>query len=130
MSTLNKLQMAHTICKDARVDTRKSFLGLCTTLTYNPTQSIIDARQIELTPSEGDQLSRLMNDGRDPLLKAAASIKLHPIVNGNYKLDVCVSRDHQFVALQLLKYMQLNYEPVTDIMIFEHDEAQRVSAML
>ena len=28
------------------------------------------------------------------------------------------------------QYMQLNYELVTDIMIFEHDEAQRISAML
>ena len=130
MTTFKKLQMANTICADSRVDIRKSFFGLCTTLTYKPTQSIIDARQIELTQPEGDHLSRLMNAGSDTLLKAASSTKLKPIVNGNYRLDACISRDHQFVALQLLKYMQLNYEPVTDIMIFEHDEAQRISAML
>ena len=121
--------MARTICADLRVSIRKSFFGLCTTLTYTPTQSIIDARQIELTPSEGDQLSRLMNDGRDSLLKAAASVKLHPIVNGNYKLDVCISRDHQFVALQLLKYIQLNYEPVTPLLIYEGEEAKAVAQL-
>ena len=130
MTTFNKLQMAHTICSDLRVSKRKSFFGLSATLTYNATHSIIDARQIELTQPEGDHLSRLMNAGSDTMLKAASSTKLKPIVNGNYRLDACISRDHQFVALQLLKYMQLNYEPVTDIMIFEHDEAQRISAML
>ncbi len=130
MTTFKKLQMANTICADSRVDIRKSFFGLCTTLTYKPTQSIIDARQIELKPSDGNLLSQLMNDGIDALLKATSNLKLSPIVNGNYRLDVCISRDHQFVALQLMKYMQLNYEPVTDIMIFEHDDAQRVSKIL
>lgn len=130
MANINKLQMAKTICSDLRISIHKTFFGLSTRLTYNRTGSQVDAVQHGLTPAEGDHLSRILSQPHDTLLNQAATTRLHPVVNGNYQLDTCISRDHQFAAIQLLKYIQLNYEPVSDVLIFEGNEAEKIASML
>ena len=50
--------------------------------------------------------------------------------NGNYILEACVSRDGTYVALLLLQYKQLDYEPVTDVLVYEGESAQIISRIL
>ena len=45
-------------------------------------------------------------------------------------LEACVSRDGTYVALLLLQYKQLDYVPVTDVMVYESENARIISRML
>ena len=49
-----------------------------------------------------------------------------PTVNGNYMLEFASSADKSFLALRLLQFQQMIYEPVTPTLTFEGDEAQKL----
>jgi len=46
-----------------------------------------------------------------------------------YMLEVACSRDGRFVALLLQQFARMSYEPVTDTLFFEGDDAQIVSQL-
>ena len=130
MANINHLRMAKTICNDSRIRVSKSLFGLRTTITYLPTGSTVDAKTYEYTAADGDKLKSVLTLRGDKLAKAAADFHPHATANGNYKAEVCLSQDHVFCAIQLLRYSQLDYEPVTDVLFFADDEAQAISRLL
>ena len=117
------------ICADARISIEKSMLGLKTTAVYVPTQSIIDARTIEYSPQDGDRLRRILSTQKEDLAKAINGFRPKEVSNGNYKLEIIRSRDGQFVALLLLQFLQMSYEPVTSTLFFEGADAQIISQL-
>ena len=117
------------ICADARISIKKSMLGLKTTAVYVPTQSIIDARTIEYSPQDGDRLRRILSTQKEDLAKAINGFRPKEVSNGNYKLEIIRSRDGQFVALLLLQFLQMSYEPVTSTLFFEGADAQIISQL-
>ena len=121
--------MWNDICADARIGISKSMLGLKTTAVYVPTQSVIDARTIEYTPQDGDQWRTILSLPRKELVKAIAGFRPKAVPNGNYLLEVCQSRDGQFVALLLQQFTRMSYEPVTDTLFFEGDDARILSEL-
>ena len=52
--------MWNTICSDARISISKSLFGLHTTVIYTPTNSIIDAHTIELSPVDGKHMKEIV----------------------------------------------------------------------
>ncbi|MBO4664118.1 MAG: hypothetical protein IKQ72_06790 [Bacteroidaceae bacterium] len=129
MANIKNLQMWNDICRDVRVHISKSFFGFYTTATYIPTDSIIDAHTIEYTPTDGERLRHIMFSPRAILSDVIGDYHPKPTVNGNYMMEVCCSRDWNFVALQLHQYLRLNYEPVTETLIFEGEEARIISRL-
>jgi hypothetical protein len=129
MANIKNLQMGATICTDKRITVKKTILGLSMKLTYKPTGSPVKVKAIELKAGEGDDLRRMLANPREKIAKALEGFKLHPTENGNYKLEFCVSEDHAFVALNLLHYSQLEYQPVGDVLFFEGEEAKLISKM-
>lgn len=130
MAKFKNLQMANTICDDARISVSKSFLGLSTKVIYLPTNSPVDAKTVELTPDTGDKLKAILEGPREKLVKALKDLKPQPTVNGNYMVEACISRDGAFAALQLMKFLSMSYEPVTEVFFFERDEAQAIKEVL
>ncbi len=129
MANIKSLQMWNSICKDARISISKSMFGLRTTAVYNPTGSIIDARLLEFSPADGSQLKSILVSSRTDLTKAIGNFRPKPIGNGNYLAEVCTSRDGAFLAVLLKQFIQLHYEPVTEVLIFEGDDALAVGKM-
>ena len=129
MANIKNLQMWNDICADARMSISKSMLGLKTTATYVPTQSVIDARTIEYTPQDGDQIRRILESPVNELAKAIGDFRPKEVPNGNYMLEVVRSRDGQFAALLLQQFTRMSYEPVTKTLFFE-DEAAKVISQL
>ena len=121
--------MWNDICADARISISKSLFGLKTTAVYVPTQSIIDARTIEYSPQDGDRLCRILSDYKENLAVAIDGFRPKEVPNGNYMLEVCRSRDGQFVVLLLLQYKQMSYEPVTNTLFFEGEDAKIISQL-
>ena len=129
MANIKNLQMWNDICADARISISKSMLGLKTTATYVPTQSVIDARTIEYTPQDGDQIRRILESPVNELAKAIGDFRPKEVPNGNYMLEVARSRDGQFVALLLQQFTRMSYEPVTKTLVFEGEAAKVISQL-
>lgn len=129
MANIKNLQMWNDICADARISISKSMLGLKTTATYVPTQSVIDARTIEYTPQDGDRIRRILESSVNELAKAIGDFRPKEVPNGNYMLEVVRSRDGQFAALLLQQFTRMSYEPVTKTLFFEGEAAKVISQL-
>jgi hypothetical protein len=129
MANIKNLQMWKDICADARIRISKSLFGLKATAVYIPTQSVIDARTIEYTPQDGDRLRRILSAPREDLAEAIGGFRPKEVPNGNYLLEVASSRDGLFVALLLQQFTRMSYEPVTDTLFFEGDDAHIISQL-
>lgn len=129
MANIKNLQMWNDICADARISISKSMLGLKTTATYVPTQSVIDARTIEYTPQDGDRIRRILESSVNELAKAIGDFRPKEVPNGNYMLEVARSHDGLFVALLLQQFTRMSYEPVTKTLFFEGEAAKVISQL-
>ena len=130
MANIKHLQMWNSICVDARIGISKSLFGLRSTAVYNPTNSVIDARTIELSPADGEHLRRILSSSNaQDLAQAIGDFRPKPVVNGNYMVEVCASRDGAFLAVLLQQFTRMSYEPVTDVLIFENDEARAIAKL-
>ena len=129
MANIKNLQMWKDICKDPRVSISKSIWGLKTTATYVPTQSVIDAHIFEYSPEEGKRLRDIMETPVEEMAKSIGDFHPKEVSNGNYMLEVCLSRDGQFAVLLLKQFSRMNYEPVTETLFFEGDVAKAISRL-
>ena len=129
MANIKNLQMWNSICDNSRISVKCSMFGLKTTAIYLPTHSTIKAETLEYSPETGDKLKRIIESPKDQLDKAIGLFRPQPTVNGNYMLEKLSSQDGQFVALQLLQFHQLSYEPVTEVLIFEGKDAEVVNKL-
>ena len=129
MANIKNLQMWNSICDNSRISVKSSMFGLKTTAIYLPTQSTIKAETLEYSPETGDKLKRIIESPKDQLDKAIGLFRPQTTVNGNYMLEKLTSQDGQFVALQLLQFHQLSYEPVTGVLIFEGKDAEVVNKL-
>ena len=129
MANIKNLQMWNSICDNSRISVKCSMFGLKTTAIYLPTQSTIKAETLEYSPETGDKLKRIIESPKDQLDKAIGLFRPQTTVNGNYMLEKLTSQDGQFVALQLLQFHQLSYEPVTGVLIFEGKDAEVVNKL-
>ena len=126
MANIKNLQMWNDICTDVRIQISKSLFGLKTTATYKPTNSIINVFTLEYSPQDGEHLRNILSAPRATLSSTIGEYRPKSIACGNYMLEVCRSRDDQFVCLLLSQYQNLEYKPVTDTLFFEGDEAKTI----
>ena len=129
MANIKHLQMWNSICSDARISVSKSLFGLRTTVVYTPTNSVIDARTVELSPEDGEHVRRILSSPREDLVQVIGDFRLKHVTNGNYMAEVCTSRDGAFAAILLHQFTRMSYEPVTDVVVFEGDEARAVAKL-
>jgi hypothetical protein len=123
------MQMWKTICFDARISISKSMFGLRTTAIFNPTNSIIDANTFEYSLADGERIKHLLDILYEKKVDAIGDFHPKTTVNGNYMVEVCASRDGVFLAVQLNQFVRMSYEPVTEVLIFEGDEAHAVAKL-
>lgn len=129
MANIKHLQMWNTICADARIGISKSLFGLRTMAVYKPTNSVIDVKTIELSPSDGERVKRILSTSREDLAQAVGVFRPEPVANGNYMVEVVSSRDGVFLAVMLLQFVRMSYEPVTEVFVFEGDDARNIAKL-
>lgn len=127
MAKFNNLTMSKDLAKDNRISTTKSFFGLCSKTRYGATGSLITGSRREYTAEAGSKIERALKASADKQAAQLAAIcKLPTTTLGNYLLEECHSADNEFAALQLYQYSQMRYQPVSDVCIFEGDDAKTV----
>ena len=129
MANIKNMQMWKSICADDRISISKSLFGLRTTATFSPTNSRLDANTFECSLADGERLKRLLDTPREKLAAAIGDFRPKATANGNYMAEVFASRDGAFLAVQLHQFTRMSYEPVTDMLLFEGDDARAVSQL-
>ena len=129
MANIKNLRMWDSICTDARICINKSMFGLRTTVTFSPTCSVIDVNRFEYSPEDGERIKHILETPRDRMTATIGDFRPKTIDYGNYLAEVCASRDGAYLAVQLFQFQKLNYEAVTEVLIFEGQEAATISKL-
>ena len=125
MASIKNLEMAAALSAYKNITIKKSLFS--TKAVYEPTQSIVKPVVLEYTPTSGEYLAHLLSL---PLDKMAEQIKQKgkpataPI--GHFHLEVCLSDDHQFCALQLFRVMDFSYTPIFEPRFYEGKEVESI----
>lgn len=131
MASFKHMEIAPVVSAHEHIETKKGFLGLSTKVCYTPTRSEVDSIRNYYTPASGSAIQQfLLRFQSDPASAAKAALSLTTDPNGNYSLEMCVSRDGHFMALQLFRYSDLAYQPITEVRIYEGQEAGWLKAAL
>lgn len=127
MSRFFSVEMASAVSEHPHVSIKKSFFGLFANAYYNVTNSQIDSYENSYSRETGERIKPLFSVGDKYVIGCTKDIgSLHQQPNGNYRLDICISRDRQFIALQLFHFENLMYRPVTDVRYFEREQAEAI----
>ena len=125
MASIKNLEMAAALSTYKNITIKKSLFT--TKAVYEPTQSTVKPIVLEYTPTSGEYLAHLLSL---PLAKMAEQIKQKgkpataPI--GHFHLEVCLSDDHQFCALQLFRFMDFSYTSVFEPRFYEGKEVESI----
>ena len=129
MSSIKSLDMAAAVSAYQNITVKKSLFS--TKVLYMPTGSAVKAMALEFSPSEGERVQRLLDL---PLDKMAADIeqkgKPRTGANGNFRLEVCLSDDHQFCALQLFRFADFSYRPLFEPRFYEGTDVEYIAKLL
>ena len=129
MSSIKNLDMAAAVSAYKNITIKKSLFS--TKAIYTPTGSTVKAMALEYSPSEGEKVKRLLDM---PLDKMAAEIqqKGKPATgaNGNFRLELCLSDDRQFCAVQLLRFGDFQYKPVFDPRFYEGKDVESITQLV
>ena len=102
-----------------------------TKAVYTPTQSQIKVVILEYSPSDGERVERLLAMPLDKMGEDIAQ-KGKPLAkdNGNFRLEFCLSDDHQFCALQLFRFSDFVYHPVFDPRFYKGKDVETVALLM
>jgi len=129
MSSIKNLEMAAALSSYQHIEIKKSLFS--TKAIYTPTLSQVKPVILEYTPSEGERVERLLGMTPD---KMAADIqqKGKPVAgaNGHFRLEVCLSDDYQFCALQLFRFSDFKYNPVFEPRFYEGPDVENVAQLI
>lgn len=131
MANYSNLEMGVAISNHPHIIIKKSLFGLRKQLVYQPTQSPIDVVINDYDAENGALIERVLRASTENLSKvveAVGKVKATPIAN--IRLEACLSRDHQFVALQLFRFVDFKYQPLTDMHCYEGPSASLVAQVL
>ncbi len=90
---------------------------------YLPTKSPVKSYALYFESLSGDELVRLIEQGRFDEIRTARRKESGPV-----RLDVQRSRDDCFIALQVMQYVPYTYENVSCVHCFEQERASEVAA--
>jgi hypothetical protein len=129
MANIKSLQMWENICNDSRIGVSQSLFGLRTKAVYLPTGSELKAGTMGFSRSDGMKLQQILLSLHEGQRCSLDGFQPKPVPNGNYMVEVCYSDDDSFLAIQLFQFSRLSYEPVTDVLVFEEDDARFVGSL-
>lgn len=119
--------MWNDICADSRVYISKSWFGLKTVAKCASTGSVIEPKKVQLDQQDGERLQRILRTSSESLILAVEDFHLKESYNGRYMLECCVSKDETYVAMLLFQFKNFDYEPVSDVVVYEGENAKIIS---
>lgn len=131
MANIKKMEMAQAIFANENVSVEKTFFGLKTKLTYKPTGCAIKAEEYDFTPDMGERMLKIIKTPANKLAAAiheAGKIATTPI--GHFHLETCVSEDGQWAAMQMFRFTDFKFQPETEVIYFDGENAKQIIGLL
>ncbi len=123
--------MANDLLAHEKLSVKSILFGLKKRLVYIPTGSPVKVIRDNYHADAVDQLQRIIESDDKGLAAAVKSFRAKKQPIGNVELDICLSEDKNFVAMQLLRFGdEYAYHPITEPAFFEGEQAQLVSSIL
>lgn len=94
-------------------------------VVYLPTGSVTKERSLFFDLKYMDKLRDMVENGQLPIEEDVKSDG-----SGNVRMDVMLSQDNKFAAIQLFQFVPYAYTPITSVRYFTGKEAAAVSAFL
>ena len=128
MARISKFDMALKVMNHNNISTKKSLLGRY--FIYTPTNSVLQGFQQEYTPEAGAKILRVLESTHENLAKnVKIAGDLEKVTIGNMKLDACISKDKQFAAFQLFRFIDYTYQPMTEVKFYEGSNATIIAEL-
>ena len=130
MAKIKNLHMADAVISNNDIRVASTFFGLGEKATYLPTDSRITARVYDYTASDGERMASLLSKGIDEIaqfVKNGNIVANVPI--GNVRAEACGTADNQFLMVQLLRFIDFDYRPMTDVQVFVGSDAEVVASL-
>ena len=130
MANFNKLAMSAELLSRQDLKVASPMLGLSKKLVYTPTGATVKVNKYNYNPEAVAHLQRIIESDSKGLAAAVKACRVTHLEIGNIELDACVSTDKQFVALQLLHFIDYTYQPISQVAFYEGEQAQLVASIL
>ena len=131
MANFKNLQMDNALLVHEKLSIKSTLFGLKKRLVYIPTGSPVKVIRNNYHADAIDQLQRIIESDGKGLAAMVKSFRAKKQSIGNVELDICLSDDKNFVALQLLRFGdEYAYHTITEPAFFEGEQAQLVSSIL
>ncbi|MDD6866086.1 MAG: hypothetical protein PUD61_00925 [Prevotella sp.] len=130
MAKIKNLHMADAVNSNNDIRVTSTFFGLGEKATYLPTGSRITARVYDYTASDGERMASLLSKSIDEIaqfVKNGNIVANVPI--GNVRVETCVTADNQLLMVQLLRFIDFDYRPMTDVQVFVGSDAEVVASL-
>lgn len=123
MASVNKLGVTKALLNNKLFSIKKGFLGLSTTMTYEPTSSKVNAYIIEYNNADAERLERILRMDKEKMVNELATADLKPQDMGNARFEMLKSEDGACFVIQLYRFQDFSYRPVSDAIIIEGEAA-------
>lgn len=131
MANFKNLKMAEALLSNNNLSVESTLFGLIKRLVYAPTGSPVKVFRYNYHADAIAPLQRIIESEDKGLNAAVKAFRAQKQAVGNVELDVCLSQDKNFVALQLLQFGdEYAYHPISSPAFFEGEQAQLVSKIL
>ena len=131
MPSIKDLEMAAAVSSYENISIKNGLFGLSKKAVYTPTGSTIKVIINDYSPAEGEHLERLLELPLDKLANEVNTKgKPTPTAIGHYRLELCLSVDHQFCALQLFRFMDFKNNPVFEPRFYEGKDAGIIASLV
>ena len=123
--------MGQALLNNNNLRVKSALFGLKKQLVYAPTGSPVKVIRDNYHADAIAPLQRIIESDSKGLAAAVKSSRAKKQPIGNVELDICISDDRNFVALQLLQFGdEYTYHPITEPAFFEGEQAQLVASIL
>ena len=104
------------------------FFGLFHRFLYAPTASTLHFESRYYAPVLREELKEIFALSDQAFEKRLARInRYEQAVNGNMQVECCFSKDKEFVALRLMQYAQIDYQPVSEARFLQGEAAKQAA---
>ena len=131
MPSIKDLEMAAAVSSYEHISIKSGLFGLSKKAVYTPTNSSVKVIINDYSPAEGERLERLLELPLDKLANELSTKgKPTPAAIGHYRLEFCLSEDHQFCALQLFRFVDFKNNPVFEPRFYEGQDAGIIASLV
>ena len=131
MANIKNMKMAEALLVNEKIEFSKSFFGLCTTATYKPTGTRIRSYQNEYSLDVTWAIKSIIGATPGKLSEETAKTSaITPSPNGPIRLDICMTDDQSFAAIQMLRFEDFDYQPTSEVRTFEGEDVKALAKIL